>query len=76
VQEAVKNQVCSVAKQRGLSKQTIYTWRNRFGGLQADDVRRLKRIEQRNPARKDCIAAYIYDLFHGIAGLDPFERIL
>lgn len=48
VREADRDQVGSVAKRHGLSEQTIYTWRKRFGGLQADDVRRLKRIEQEN----------------------------
>jgi putative transposase len=32
-----------VAKRHGVSEQTIYTWRKRFGGLQASDVKRLRR---------------------------------
>jgi hypothetical protein len=28
--------------QAAVSEQTIYTWRERFGGLRADEVRRLK----------------------------------
>jgi len=34
-----------VTKRRGVSEQTIYTWRKRFGGLQATDVRRLRQLE-------------------------------
>jgi putative transposase len=37
-----------VAKRHGVSEQTIYTWRKRFGTLQADDVRRLKHLEAEN----------------------------
>ena len=56
VREADRDQVGSVAKRHGLSEQTIYTWRKRFGGLQADDVRRLKRIEQENARLKKLVA--------------------
>ena len=31
--------VLAVAKRCGLSEQTIHTWRKRFGGFQANDVR-------------------------------------
>jgi putative transposase len=56
VREADRDQVGSVAKRHGLSEQTIYTWRKRFGGLQADEVRRLKRIEQENARLKKLVA--------------------
>jgi putative transposase len=28
-----------VAKRHGISEQTIYTWRKRFGGFQANDIK-------------------------------------
>jgi transposase-like protein len=56
VREADRSDVSSVAKRHGVSEQTIYTWRRRFGGLQADDVRRLKRIEQENARLKKLVA--------------------
>ena len=56
VREADRDQVGFVAKRHGLSEQTIYTWRKRFGGLPADDVRRLKRIEQENARLKKLVA--------------------
>jgi putative transposase len=34
-----------VAKRYGISEQTIYIWRKRFGGFQANEVRRLKQLE-------------------------------
>ena len=56
VRETDRGQVGSVAKRHGVSEQTIYTWRKRFGGLQADEVRRLKRIEQENAWLKKLVA--------------------
>jgi putative transposase len=32
----------------GIGEQTIYTWRKRFGGFQASEVRRLKQLEVEN----------------------------
>jgi putative transposase len=39
IREADRDLVSSVAKRHGISEQMIYTWRKRFGGFQADDVR-------------------------------------
>jgi putative transposase len=44
------------AKRHGISEQTIYTWRKRFGGFQADDVRRLKQLEAENARLKKLVA--------------------
>jgi putative transposase len=43
-----------VAKRHGISKQTIYTWR--FGGFQANEVRRLKQLEAENARVKKLVA--------------------
>jgi putative transposase len=40
--------VSVVGKRHGISEQTIYTWRKRFGGFQANEVRRLKQLEAEN----------------------------
>ena len=45
IREADRDPVAAVAKRHGLSEQTIYAWRKRFGGLQSNDVRRLKQLE-------------------------------
>ena len=44
LREADREPIGVVAKRHGISEQTIYTWRKRFGTFQADDVRRLKRL--------------------------------
>jgi putative transposase len=35
IREADREPVSMVAKRHGISEQTIYTWRKRFGGFQA-----------------------------------------
>jgi len=45
-----------VAKRHGISEQTIYTWRKRFGGLQARDVKRLRQLEAENGRLKKLVA--------------------
>ena len=48
--------VLAVAKRCGLSEQTIHTWRKRFGGFQANEVRRLKQLETENARLKKLVA--------------------
>lgn len=56
LREADRGSVVSVARQHGISEQTIYTWRKRFGAFQADDVRRLKQLETENARLKKLVA--------------------
>ena len=39
-----------------MSEQTIYTWRKRFGGFEASDVRRLRQLEAENARLKKLVA--------------------
>ena len=45
-----------VAKKHGISDQTIYQWRKRFGKLQPGDVKRLRHLEQENTKLKKLVA--------------------
>ena len=56
IREADREPVSGVAKRHAISEQTIYTWKKRFGGFQADDVRRLKQLEQENARLKKLVA--------------------
>ena len=56
LREADREPIGVVAKRHGISEQTIYTWRKRFGGFQADDVRRLKQLEAENVRLKKLVA--------------------
>ena len=56
LREADRDPVAAVAKRHGVSEQTIYSWRKRFGTFQADDVRRLKQLEHENARLKKLVA--------------------
>ena len=56
IREADRDAIAEVAKRHGVSEQTIYTWRKRFGGLQSNDVRRLKQLEVENARLKKLVA--------------------
>ena len=57
LREADKSPVARVAKKHGVSEQTIYAWRKRFGTLEAVDVKRLRQLEQENAKLKKLVAA-------------------
>ena len=44
LREADQAPVAEVAKRHGVSEQTLYLWRKRFGSMSVDDTRRLKRL--------------------------------
>jgi len=54
LREADREPVAAVAKRHAISEQTIYAWRKRFGGFDANDVRRLKHLEGENARLKFC----------------------
>ena len=56
LREADRDPVAAVAKRHGVSEQTIYSWRKRFGTFQADDVRRLKQLEHENARLRKLVA--------------------
>jgi len=56
LREADKSPVTQVAKKHGVSEQTIYAWRKRFGTLEAVDVKRLRQLEQENAKLKKLVA--------------------
>jgi len=56
LREADRGSVAEVAKRHGISDQTIYLWRKRFGKLEAIDVKRLRQLEQENAKLKKLVA--------------------
>jgi transposase-like protein len=56
LREADKTPVAEVARKHGVSDQTIYGWRKRFGELEAADVKRLRQLEQENARLKRLVA--------------------
>jgi len=52
LREADRDPVHQAAKRHGISEQTIYSWRQRFSGMNADDVKKLRQLEQENARQK------------------------
>ena len=49
-------EVAEVARQLEVSEQTYHRWRNQFGGMKADDAKRLKELERENRELKQIVA--------------------
>ena len=62
IREADKAPVADVAKKHGVSDQTIYLWRRRFGTMSADDAKRLKALELENGKLKKMLAERLLDI--------------
>jgi putative transposase len=45
-----------LCREHGISENTFYTWKRKYGGLQSQDVRRLKELEQENSQLKRLLA--------------------
>ena len=48
--------VDEVARHLEVSAQTYHRWRNQFGGMKADDAKRLKELERENATLKRIVA--------------------
>lgn len=40
--------IASVARQHGINVQTLYRWRERFGGMSASELSELKSLQEEN----------------------------
>lgn len=53
--------VPEVAKQLEVSEQTLHRWRQQYGGLKADDAKRLKELEKENSKLKRIVAEQLLE---------------
>jgi putative transposase len=51
-----------VSRRHNVSSHTIYTWRKKFGAMKANDVRRMKSMEQEISRLKRIVADQAMDL--------------
>jgi putative transposase len=56
LREADRSPISEVAKKHGVSEQTIYVWRKRFGAMEATDAKKLKALEAENNRLKKLVA--------------------
>ena len=48
--------VAEVVRELGVSEQTYYRWRKEYGGMEVEQLRRLKELEQENGRLKRLVA--------------------
>jgi transposase-like protein len=56
LREADKAPIAEVAKKHGVSEQSIYGWRKKFGNLGSDEVKQMKTLSQENARLKKLLA--------------------
>ena len=53
--------IAAVARHLGVSEQTYHRWRNQYGGMKADDAKKLKELERENSQLKRIVADLTLD---------------
>jgi putative transposase len=56
LRECDRSSVAEVAQKLGVSEQTLYTWRKKFGTMEVADAKRLKGLESENARLKKLLA--------------------
>jgi len=56
LRETEQDSVANVARKHGVSAETVYSWRRRFGGMDVDEAKRLKELERENARLKRLLA--------------------
>lgn len=53
--------VKEICRKHGISDATFYTWRKKFGNMEAQEIRRLKQLEEENSKLKRLLAESMLD---------------
>ena len=53
--------VAELSRRHGVSGQTIYRWKQKYGGLETSELRRLKALEAENARLKRLVAEQALD---------------
>lgn len=51
-----------VARKLGISEATFHRWRNHYGGMKPDEMKRLKELEKENARLKKIVADQAVDI--------------
>ena len=54
--------IAEAVRELGISEQTYYRWRKQYGGMEVNQARRLKELEQENGRLKRLVADQALDL--------------
>lgn len=50
-----------ICRENGFTEQTFYRWRSKFGGLEVNEAKRLRELEQENRKLKQVVAELTLD---------------
>jgi len=48
--------VKEVAREMGVTDQTLYNWKSKYGGMEVSDAKRLRTLEEENRRLKETVA--------------------
>jgi putative transposase len=54
--------VAELCRKRGICEQTHYRWKSKFGGLEVNEARRLRQLEEQNRRLKQMVAEQALDI--------------
>lgn len=54
--------IAVLCKEKGISENTFYAWRKKFGALQANEVKKLRELEKENARLKRLLAERDLDI--------------
>ena len=63
LQQAEKGEttIAELCRAQGVSENTFYKWRQKYGGLQVNEAHRLRELEQENSRLKKLVAETMLD---------------
>lgn len=53
--------VADILREHGISEQTFYRWKAKYGGMEASDAKRLKQLEEENRRLKQLVGELSLD---------------
>jgi len=64
LREAEKGELTiqALAKDRGITEQTFYRWRKKYGGVEAQDLKRMRELEKENGRLKRIVGELSLDV--------------
>ena len=51
-----------VIRQAGITEQTFYRWKNKYGGMEVNDAKKLRGLEEENRRLKQLVAEQALDI--------------
>ena len=54
--------IAAVCREYGVSEQTVYRWRSKYGDLEVSEVRRIKELEEENRRLRRIVSQQAMDI--------------